>query len=166
MGEVVRMCLEDWELEQSIIKLNTARTTVARLDKEKRDAHSAHMTELQSLRDRMMKLERKTPIEFVIPAGDLIFYDPTSYLEPDIQAHVKEIVEYKVRQELSNVDGLTDDTPALKERIKELEAQVKELEERLKETTEELEEASPSGLGGTLGRKGLGGTLKGAKAER
>merc|ERR1712048_1012152 len=125
MGEVVRMCLEDWELEQSIIKLNTARTTVARLDKEKRDAHSAYMTELQSLRDRMMKLERKTPIEFVIPVGDLVFYDPTSDLETELQKLVKEIVEYKVRQELED--------------------QVKDLEEQLKEAreNEQVDEPSP-----------------------
>jgi len=142
--ELVRICLEDWELEGTLSKLMTSRTMVQKLDKEKMEGHHAYMAEVQSLRDRCMRLERKTPIEFHIPVGDVVFYDPTAYLEPDLRELTKEIVEFKVREEIANQTGVVDETPELKMEIKELKKTIKDLEAQIKELEDEKEKEKPA----------------------
>eukprot|EP00929_Paragymnodinium_shiwhaense_P009983 TRINITY_DN11444_c0_g1_i1.p1 TRINITY_DN11444_c0_g1~~TRINITY_DN11444_c0_g1_i1.p1 ORF type:complete len:1310 (-),score=407.96 TRINITY_DN11444_c0_g1_i1:474-4403(-) len=137
--ELIRICLEDWDLEDYAYRLQQAHAQIDKLEKEKMHAHHTYLTELQSIRDRMTLLERGTPVEFVIPVGDLIFYEPTAYLETELRDLVKEIVEYKVRQELAASQGYEDKTPELQKTIREQAATIKELKERIKELEEEIE---------------------------
>eukprot|EP00927_Polykrikos_kofoidii_P027252 TRINITY_DN24047_c0_g1_i1.p1 TRINITY_DN24047_c0_g1~~TRINITY_DN24047_c0_g1_i1.p1 ORF type:complete len:1365 (+),score=277.35 TRINITY_DN24047_c0_g1_i1:150-4244(+) len=132
-NEVARLCLEDWELEESVSKLVQSQSQIEKLDRDKIESHRVYLQELQSLRDRLTRLERRTPIEFTIPVGDLVFYEPTKYLEDDLRELVKEIVEYKVRQEIALNQGVQDITPELQAKIKLQEEVIAELREQLRE---------------------------------
>jgi len=101
----VQICMDDWECEHSLHKLQQSRKLVEKLDWEKADAHRCYMQELSSLRERIARLEKKTPIDWSLDIGDLIFYEPTRYLTDELREMVRDIVTYKVKSELLSVGG-------------------------------------------------------------
>jgi hypothetical protein len=136
---LVEFCVEDWDLQKNIVKMEVAAQHIEKINTERIEAHRAYMQELQSLRDRLVKLERGTPIEFVIPAGDVTFYEPTKALDEELKTLVKEIVEYLVRKELAANKGMMDKTEELMGTIKEKDDEIEELQTRLSELQAELD---------------------------
>lgn len=140
LGEgLARICAECWDVERINGDLNAARLLCGKLEREKVEAHHGFMQELTMLRHRIFAFERRGMVDVTCTDEDLIFYEPLLALDHEHKELVKEIIMYKVRQELARNAGGSDDTAKLMERLRSQEGEIKDLKEKLADAMYELE---------------------------
>jgi len=129
--ESVQIACDTWEVDSHAKKLKTATDHLATAEKVNRDAHQGFMKELLSSKNQIAQLQNKPILDIKINSNDIVFYEVTEYLSEEQRQLVKDMVEYKVRAELTRgtaLEDLADGNAALKKQLEEQEAKLKELE--------------------------------------
>jgi len=137
-GDCFRLCTEVWEIEKMEQESDRLRSQLSKLQEEKIDSHRSFMQEVQTLKYKIGKLERKLPMceDVEVTNDDLCFYEPLRYIPDDLRSFVKDVIAHKVKTEVeryADSEGirLPDREGELSEKIKKLEEEKQELEAKL-----------------------------------
>lgn len=136
--DAINACIDAWEVEKQTKRLQTVQDHLEKKEKDNRKAHHEFMMELSGLKTQLYAAQaaaqdRAAGKEVKITSSDIVFYEATEYLEEDQRQLVKEIVEYKIREELArgtDADKLGDSLSALKKKLKDSQEQLEVMKQQ------------------------------------
>jgi len=140
--DCMRLCTEAWDMDKLLQERDRLAKQVQRFQEDKIDAQKGYMQELQVLKNQVLQLEKKTPnLEVEVTNDDLCFYEPLRYLPDNVREYVRDVICYKVKQEMDRgADlGAPQREKILMEKISTLEAEKIKLQSRLEDLKLEME---------------------------